>query len=71
MSKTLVMEIRNLKAKDLLQQLEDLHWIKALENSPQRTSNFFKRNFRGIISKEQGRELDEHLEKIKNEWGDT
>ncbi len=38
MSNTLVIEITNPKAKDLLQQLEDLHWIKIiggpnLENS--------------------------------------
>lgn len=70
MSNTLVIEITNPKAKDLIQQLEDLHWIKVLEKNQHKTPTVSKRKFRGIISKEQGKELQEHIETIRNEWGD-
>ena len=70
MSNTLVIEITNPKAKDLLQQLEDLHWIKVLEDPTLRIPASSKRNFRGVITKEQGKKLQTHIETIRNEWGD-
>lgn len=71
MENTLVIEITNSKAKDLLQQLEDLHWIKILENSSKKASPSPKKKFRGILSKEQGENLQEHIKSMRNEWGDT
>ena len=70
MSNTLVIEITNPKVKDLLQQLEDLDWIKVLEDSASKISTSPKRKFRGAITKEQGKKLQTHIETIRNEWGD-
>ena len=71
MENTWVIEITNPKAKDLLEQLEELNWIKVLnEGSVQPALMEFK-NFRGILTKEQGKELQKHIQTIRNEWGDT
>jgi hypothetical protein len=71
MENTWVIEITNPKAKDLLEQLEELNWIKVLnEGSVQPALMEFK-NFRGILTKEQGKELQKHIQTSRNEWGDT
>ena len=69
MENTWVIEITNPKAKDLLEQLEELNWIKVLnEGSVQPALMEFK-NFRGILTKEQGKELQKHIQMLRNEWG--
>ena len=69
MENTWVIEITNPKAKDLLEQLEELNWIKVLnEGSVQPALMEFK-NFRGILTKEQGKELQKHIQTLRNEWG--
>jgi hypothetical protein len=71
MENTWVIEITNPKAKDLLEKLEELNWIKVLnEGSVQPALMEFK-NFRGILTKEQGKELQKHIQTSRNEWGDT
>jgi hypothetical protein len=67
MSNMLIIEITNPKAKNPLQQLEDLQWIKVLEDSTSKISAFPKRKFRVAIIKEQGKELDEHIEKLRSD----
>ncbi len=71
MQDTLVIEITNPKAKDLLMQLEELHWIKIIAQDLKETPAFSAGKFRGILSKKQGEELQEHIQTMRNEWGDT
>lgn len=71
MQDTLVIEITNPKAKDLLMQLEELHWIKVLTKESKQDSVPNSRKFRGILSKKQGEELQEHIQTGRSEWGDT
>lgn len=71
MENTWVIEITNPKAKDLLEQLEELNWIKVLNEGSVPPVSLELKKFRGILTKEQGKELQKHIQTIKNEWGDT
>ena len=71
MKNTWVIEITNPKAKDLLEQLEELNWIKVLNEGSVPPVSLELKKFRGILTKEQGKELQKHIQTIRNEWGDT
>jgi hypothetical protein len=71
MENTWVIEITNPKAKDLLEQLEELNWIKVLNEGSVPPVSLELEKFRGILTKEQGKELQKHIQTIRNEWGDT
>jgi glutamate/tyrosine decarboxylase-like PLP-dependent enzyme len=71
MENTWVIEITNPKAKDLLEQLEELNWIKVLNEGSAPPVSMELKKFRGILTKEQGKELQKHIQTIRNEWGDT
>lgn len=71
MENTWVIEITNPKAKDLLEQLEVLNWIKVLNEGSVPPVSLELKKFRGILTKEQGKELQKHIQTIRNEWGDT
>lgn len=71
MENTWVIEITNPKAKDLLEQLEELNWIKVLNEGTVKPVPMELKKFRGILTKEQGKELQKHIQTIRNEWGDT
>ena len=69
MENTWVIEITNPKAKDLLAQLEELNWIKVLNEGSVQPALMESKNFRGILTKEQGKELQKHIQTLRNEWG--
>jgi len=71
MQDKLIIEITNPKAKDLLEQLEELNWIKVLNEGSVQPVSMELKKFRGILTKEQGKELQRHIQTIRNEWGDT
>lgn len=70
MQDTVIIEITNPKAKDLLTHLEELHWIKVLNKEQKESLILPKKKFRGILSKKQGLDLKEHIQTSRNEWGD-
>lgn len=64
---TVLVQIHNRKAYKLLEDLEDLQLIKVLEKNvspPQKLSDRYK----GILSREVGQKLNEHIEQMRNEW---
>ena len=71
MKDKLIIEITNPKAKDLLEQLEELNWIKVLNEGSVPPVSMELKKFRGILTKEQGKELQKHIQTIRNEWGDA
>ncbi len=69
MKDILHIEIKNPKAKELLSQLEEMEWIKVLnEGSEPPVSKELKKP-RGILTKDQGKELQKHIQTLRNEWG--
>jgi chromosome segregation and condensation protein ScpB len=71
MKDILHIEIKNPKAKELLSQLEEMGWIKVLNEGSVQPVPIELKKFRGILTKEQGKELQKHIQTLRNEWGDT
>jgi hypothetical protein len=69
MKDILHIEIKNPKAKELLSQLEEMEWIKVLNEGSVRPVFIELKKFRGILTKEQGKELQKHIQTLRNEWG--
>ena len=69
MKDILHIEIKNPKAKELLSQLEEMGWIKVLNEGSVQPVSMELKKFRGILTKEQGKELQKHIQTLRNEWG--
>ena len=64
---TMLIQLTNQKAAGLLHELEALNLIKVLkENVVPKTKLSDK--YKGIISKEQGLSLNEHIKQMRSEW---
>lgn len=64
---TMLIQLTNQKAAGLLHELEALNLIKVLkENVVPKTKLSDK--YKGIISKEQGLNLNEHIKQMRSEW---
>lgn len=68
MDNILVIQVTNHKAEKLLQELEELHLIKVLEKKGNAVKSKISDKYRGSITKLQGKSLDEHIRKMRNEW---
>ena len=62
-------EIKNPKAKELLSQLEEMGWIKVLNEGSVQPFPIELKKFRGILTKEQGKDLQKHIQTLRDEWG--
>jgi len=63
----MLIQLTNQKAAGLLHELEALNLIKVLkENIVPKTKLSDK--YKGIISKEQGLSLNEHIKQMRSEW---
>jgi hypothetical protein len=65
---TLLIQITNKKAVGLLHELEELHLIKVLNQNVTPLNTKLSDKYKGIISKEQGKSLNEHIKQIRSEW---
>ncbi len=70
MQDTMLIELINKKAIKLLHDMEDLKLIKVLqENIPALSlKTKLSDKYRGIITKEQGENLNEHIQQMRSEW---
>ena len=69
MKDILHIEIKNPKAKEVLSQLEEMGWIKVLNDGSVPPVPIELKKFRGILTKEQGKELQKHIQTLRHEWG--
>lgn len=68
MDNTMLIQITNQKAVGLLHELEELHLIKVLKENIAPVKTKLSDKYKGIISKEQGRNLNEHIKQMRSEW---
>ena len=68
MDNTMLIELTNEKAAGLLHELEELHLIKVLKQNASSDSPKLSEKYKGIISKEQGKLLHEHIKQMRSEW---
>lgn len=64
----MVIELVDQKAAGLLRELEELHLIKVVQDNTRVTEHKLSDKYRGIISKEKGKELNEHINRMRGEW---
>jgi hypothetical protein len=67
---TVLIQLTNQKAMGLLHEMEELHLIKVLKEHTEAPTNQPKLSdkYKGIISKEKGEQLNEHIKQMRNEW---
>lgn len=65
---TLLIQLTNQKAAELLHTLEELHLIKVLKETKTDATTQLSNKYKGIISKEQGQMLNEHIQEMRSEW---
>ena len=68
MDNTMLIQVTNQKALGLLHELEELRLIKVLKENFIPAKTKLSAKYRGIISKEQGQNLNEHIKQMRSEW---
>jgi len=64
----MLIQVTNQKAIGLLHELEELQLIKVLEEYVAPGTTKLSDKYKGIITKEQGQNLNEHIQQIRSEW---
>ena len=68
MDNTMLIQITNQKAIGLLHELQELHLIKVLNENITPVKQKLSDKYKGIITKEQGQNLNEHIKQMRSEW---
>ena len=65
---TMLIQLTNQKAVGILRELEELHLIKVLSQNTTPVKTKLSDKYKGIITKEQGQNLNEHIKQMRSEW---
>lgn len=68
MMETILIQVTNKKAVGLLHELEQLHLIKVLDRKSSPSKTKLSDKYKGIITKEQEKNLNEHINQMRSEW---
>ena len=68
MENTMVIQLTNQKAIGLLHELEELHLIKVLKENIEPAKTKLSDKYKGFISKEEGQQLNDHINQMRSEW---
>lgn len=68
MDNTMFIQVTNQKAIRLLHELEALHLIKVIKENFTPAKTKLSDKYKGIISKEQGQNLNDHIKQMRSEW---
>jgi len=68
MNNTMVIQVNNRKVLKLLLDLEELQLLKVLKKDIDPQKHRPSGRYRGILSKDQGKALDDHINQIRSEW---
>ena len=65
---TMLIQLINEKSAGLLPKLEELQLIKVLKEIKADKNPKLSDKYKGILSKEQGLCLNEHIQEMRSEW---
>ena len=66
---TITIQLTNQKTAGLLHEMEELNLIKIVHtNTTELTPKKLSEKYKGIISKEQGENLNHHINQMRKEW---
>jgi len=64
----MLIQVTNQKAVGLLHELEELRLIKVLKENFAPVKTRLSDKYKGIMSKEQGKNLNKHIKQMRSEW---
>jgi len=65
---TMLIQLTDQRAAKLLRELEELHLIKVLKENDAPINTKLSDKYKGVISKEQGKDLNRHIKQMRSEW---
>lgn len=65
---TLLIELNNPKAFNLIQELEDLHIIRIIKNNTETKKVKLSEKYKGVFSNEDAIDFDKHTQNSRKEW---
>ncbi|MCF8381669.1 MAG: hypothetical protein K9H49_18995 [Bacteroidales bacterium] len=68
MNNTMLIQLTNRKALGILHELEELKLIKVLKDNIEPSRVKLSEKYKGFISKEEGRQLNNHIKQMRSEW---
>ena len=68
MGNTMLIQLTNQKAIGLLHELEELRLIKVLTGNIVSAGTKMSDKYKGFITKEEGQQLNKHINRMRNEW---
>lgn len=67
---TIIVELTHNKALQLLQDLEDMKIIRLLKSN-RTAKDKLSDKYRGILSKAEGKALNQHIHEMRSEWNNS
>jgi len=64
----MLIQLTNQKAAGLIRELEELHLIKVLKENIEPIQTKLSDKYKGSISKEEGKQLNDHINQMRSEW---
>lgn len=64
----MLIQVTSHKAKGFIHELEELQLIKVISENFTPTKTKLSDKYKGTITKEQGKSLNEHVKQMRNEW---
>ncbi|MDF2433877.1 MAG: hypothetical protein JWP44_3508 [Mucilaginibacter sp.] len=64
----MLIQLTNQKAAGLIHELEELQLIKVLQENVETVKPKLSDKYKGILSKDEGQKLNEHIKKMRSEW---
>ena len=64
----MLIQLTNEKAAGLLHELERLNLIKVLKENITAVKPKLSDKYKGILTKEEGQKLNEHIQQMRSEW---
>jgi hypothetical protein len=68
MENTMLIQVTNEKAIGLIHELEELQLIKVIKENFTPVKTKLSDKYKGVITKEQGQDLNEHINQMRSEW---
>lgn len=68
MENTILIQITNRKALGILHELEELKLIKVLKDNIEPSRVKLSEKYKGFITKEEGQQLNSHINQMRSEW---
>ena len=67
----MLIQLTNEKAIGLLHELEELQLIKVLKENIAPSKAKLSEKYRGVFTKDDARNFNEHTQEMRKEWDDT